>query len=102
MSPACELLGPLPDPSPPASLSAIHRENEGEAGDQTRMVRFKRPDPSAPAALSQIHRVTASEAGDQMRMVPLARLERALPKKTDFESVASTNSATGAVSEPLQ
>ena len=30
------------------------------------------------------------------KMVPLARLERALPKKTDFESVASTNSATGA------
>ena len=29
-------------------------------------------------------------------MVPPARLERALPKKTDFESVASTNSATGA------
>ena len=29
-------------------------------------------------------------------MVPLARLELALPKKTDFESVASTNSATGA------
>ena len=28
--------------------------------------------------------------------MPLARLERALPKKTDFESVASTNSATGA------
>lgn len=29
-------------------------------------------------------------------MVPLARLERALPKKRDFESRASTNSATGA------
>ncbi len=33
------------------------------------------------------------------KLVPLARLERALPKKTDFESVASTNSATGALRE---
>ena len=30
--------------------------------------------------------------------MPLARLERALPKKLDFESSASTNSATGAPS----
>ena len=30
-------------------------------------------------------------------MVPLARLERALPKKLDFESSASTNSTTGAL-----
>ena len=29
-------------------------------------------------------------------MVPLARLERARPKTLDFESSASTNSATGA------
>ncbi len=29
-------------------------------------------------------------------MVPLARLERALPKESDFESLASTNSTTGA------
>ncbi len=29
-------------------------------------------------------------------VVPLARLERALPKKNDFESFASTDSATGA------
>ena len=29
-------------------------------------------------------------------MVPPVRLERTLPKETDFESVASTNSATGA------
>ena len=32
----------------------------------------------------------------RLPMVPLARLERALPKKLDFESSASTNSATGA------
>lgn len=30
-------------------------------------------------------------------MVPPVRLERTLPKETDFESVASTNSATGAI-----
>ena len=30
-------------------------------------------------------------------LVPPARLERALPKKRDFESRASTNSATGAL-----
>src|SRR5690606_17890094 len=33
-------------------------------------------------------------------MVPLARLERALPKKLDFESSASTSSATGASAMP--
>ena len=32
-------------------------------------------------------------------MVPLARLERALPKESDFESLASTNSTTGAPDE---
>lgn len=30
-------------------------------------------------------------------MVPMTGLEPALPKKTDFESVASTNSATSAL-----
>ena len=34
-------------------------------------------------------------------VVPLARLERALPKKLDFESSASTNSTTGALSGGL-
>ena len=33
----------------------------------------------------------------KQEMVPPARLERALPKKRDFESRASTNSATGAL-----
>ena len=33
-------------------------------------------------------------------MVPLAGIEPALLAETDFESVASTNSATGASGEP--
>ena len=33
----------------------------------------------------------------KQELVPPARLERALPKKRDFESRASTNSATGAL-----
>ena len=52
--------------------------------------------------MSATHRENEVGAGGQKKMVPLARLERALPKKTDFESVASTNSATGAQkSEPV-
>ena len=35
-------------------------------------------------------------SNENSKMVPPAGLEPALPKKTDFESVASTNSATGA------
>ena len=35
-----------------------------------------------------------------LTMVPLAGLEPALPKKLDFESSASTNSATGALLIP--
>ena len=37
-----------------------------------------------------------SEGEQNKKMVPPVRLERTLPKETDFESVASTNSATGA------
>jgi hypothetical protein len=35
-------------------------------------------------------------------MVPLARLELALREETDFESVASTSSATGAIPWEMQ
>lgn len=52
------------------------------------MVRHELPNSNAPTAMSATHRENEVGAGGQKKMVPLARLERALPKKTDFESGA--------------
>ena len=73
------------DRNPTAGESDEHRQRQQHRGERVIVRRFDHPSRCSTACL-----------------VPLARLERALPKKLDFESSASTNSATGApVAGPL-
>ena len=87
-------------------LSGRHRgANHGQLtkSDSQANGREIRPGPEgrkrnrAPGGQAAPSEAFAKRTAVRSGMVPLARLELALPKKTDFESVASTNSATGAL-----
>ena len=70
--------------------SAIHRDAQGEAGDQAKMLWMRGHSSNRPPALSAIHRAAEGEAGDQTKMVRAAGLEPARLAAGDFKSPVST------------